>query len=82
MWYSWGVFGEWLSEQTGRRDDVGRFARIAWEDYTSGCARWFGGALEWRDHFLARHADKKDDMFPLLRAAFVAYAADNNFFRA
>ena len=76
------MFGEWLSEQTDRKGDVGKFARIVWEDYTSGCARWYGGALEWRDHISQKHPDRFDDMYPLLREAFAAYAADNNIYKA
>lgn len=70
------VFSEWLIEQTERTDNVGKFAQLAWADYTSGCARWYPGAIEWRDHFIARHADKTDEIFPLLSAAFLAYADD------
>ena len=76
------MFGEWLSEQTNRKDEAGRFARIAWEDHTSGCAKWFGGALEWRDHISKYHPAKLDEVMPFLRSAYVAYAADNNLFRA
>lgn len=68
------MFGEWLDEQRKRDDDIGRFARLCWEDFTSGCARWFSGAVEWRDHFMKVHPDKTDLMFDLLRKAFVAYA--------
>jgi len=70
------MFGEWLDEQRDRNDDVGRFARLCWDDFTSGCARWFSGAVEWRDHFVALHPDRADFMFGLLREAFVAYADD------
>jgi len=76
------MFGEWLSEQTNRKDNAGRFARIAWEDYTSGCARWYTNALEWRDHIESKHPNKVNEVYPLLREAFVAYASDNNLFQA
>ena len=70
------MFAEWLDEQRHRDDEVGKFARLAWEDFTSGCARWFSGAVEWRDHFAKAHPDKTEYMFSLLREAFVAYADD------
>lgn len=70
------MFSEWLYEQLHRDDEIGRFANLAWADYTSGCARWYSSALEWRDHFIAKHPDKADDMFVLLGQSFRAYADD------
>lgn len=70
------MFSEWLMDQMDRSDDIGRFARLVWADYTSGCARWYAGAVEWRDHFIAKHPDKADDMMALLGETFRAYADD------
>ena len=68
------MFSEWLYEQLHRDDNVGRFATLAWDDYTSGCARWYANAVQWRDHFNAKHPDKADEIFVLLGEAFRAYA--------
>jgi hypothetical protein len=67
------MFSEWMMDQQGRNDDVGRFARLCWEDYTAGCARYFAGAVEWRDHFQKKHPNKVDLIFPLLKTAFTEY---------
>jgi len=56
-----------------RNSDVGRFARLCWEDHTSGCAGWYASAVQWRDHFQLRHPNKVDVIIPLLKAAYTEY---------
>ena len=68
-----GMFGEWLEDQQHRGDDVGRFARLCWEDYTSGCARYYATALQWKAHFEMRHSTKLDVIIPLLKASYENY---------
>jgi hypothetical protein len=67
-------FGEWLTYQQHRQDEVGKFARLIWDDYNGGCSNYyFPNAIPWRDHFQSKHANKFDLIFPLLQAAYKEY---------
>lgn len=67
-------FGSWLQEQSVRKDSVGDFARLTYDDYNNGCAsQYYPGAVEWRDHFGLRHPEQEMEIFPLLADAFRDY---------
>lgn len=69
------MFSEWLEDQMTRNDEVGVFARTAWDDYTSGCARWYANALAWRDHFNAKHPKTAEKLVEMLVEAYTVYAS-------
>lgn len=70
----WGMFSIWLLEQQDREDSVGQFARLAWQDYNSGCAAMYKDAVGWKKHFDTCHGAKLDKLMELLGDAYVEYA--------
>jgi hypothetical protein len=68
------MFSVWVLDQIDREDGVGRFARVVWEDYNSGCAAMYKDAVAWKKHFEKCHRSKLELLVQLLEDAYVEYA--------
>jgi hypothetical protein len=70
------MFSVWALDQIDREDNVGRFGRLVWEDYNSGCAAMYKDALGWRAHFEKCHGAKLGPLLELLSDAYVEYVRE------
>jgi hypothetical protein len=68
------MFSVWVLDQIDREDGVGRFARVVWDDYNSGCAAMYKDAVAWKTHFEHSHGSKLGVLVQLLEDAYVEYA--------
>lgn len=68
------MFTEWLLDQQDRTDNVGRLARLVWDDHNAGCAVMYPDPVSWKKHFEARHAAKLPLLMEMLGDAYVEYA--------
>ena len=66
-------FLTWLFDELDGPSKVSRFAKIVYDDINNGCGdrRW--GPVQWRDHFIAEHADSAENLNSMLSLAFTQY---------
>lgn len=73
------MFTNWLSEQLGRKDNVGNLARMVWADYNAGCfvippedAIWI------KKHFEGKHKECVAFLSVSLKEAYTEYIAESS----
>ena len=65
-------FSSWLFEQTDLPGDVGKIAKVCWNDANNGCGSARFTARQWTEHFAVRHPDNKVILGELIVVAYLA----------
>ncbi len=66
-------FLTWLFDEMDGPSKVSKFAKIVYDDINNGCGDRRFGPVEWKNHFLAEHADSAGNLNSLLTIAYSHY---------
>lgn len=77
--YTYAMFVNWLFEQIGRGDNIGRLARMVWGDYNAGCFVVKPEDAIWiKKHFEGKHKEIVPFLSVALKDAYTEYVAESS----
>ena len=72
------MFINWLFDQLGRKDDIGRLARMVWADYNAGCFVIPPTDAVWvQKHFSSKHKETVAFLSVALKEAYAGYVNES-----